>query len=467
MANITDSDTGTLADKYSQLAVLDTAGLGTLTEAQAPTSLAMGTQPVGGSSGYPLSTQPTVQLRDGLGNNLALAGVVLTVSSISNGANGSLNGTTVTTNGAGLATFTDLKITLIATTTQSFTITFADSAGKLGTVTSASVTIVPVGSEAFTLTEAGAPGPNVQDSGTLAEATSTLISGNASIMGSDSFTLADKYSQQAITQAPNLATMSEATTLGTGTLDIVASEAYSLGEGASAVTPGTQDAYTLSDDYGTLQIDESGPDGVLSDATYALGAALAVTDSATLAEAGTVVVPVALPTDTEPITLGEKTDLSSSFSGIVVDQTGADTGALADSWYVGLTTTASDSGTLTEAGAKSVGQSTSASDSDTGRLAFEGGLLAAVSGTVEGATLGESAGLIVVNVDSDSATLVDDILTALLAVTVASDRATLTEASVADYGFTGALRGSVTIRPRFDGVGDLMPALSGSASLGD
>lgn len=467
MANVTDSDALTLADKYSQLAVLDNVGLGTLTEAQAPTSLAMGTQPVGGSSGFLLSTQPTVQLRDGLGNNLALAGVAITVSSISNGANGSLTGSPATTNGAGLATFTDLKITLSATTTQTFTITFADSAGKLGTVTSASITIVPVGSDAFTLADAGAPGPNVQDSGTLTEASSTLISGNASITGSDAFTLSDKYSQQAIMQAPNLGTLSESGSASSGTLDIVASEAYSFGEGAYAVTPGTQDAYTLADDYGTLQVDETGPDGILSDTTYVLGAALGVTDSATLAEAGSVVVPVSLPTDSEPITLGEKTDLSSSFSGIVVDQTGADTGTLADSGFVGLTTTASDSGTLSEAGAKSVGQSTSASDSDSGRLAFEGGLVAAVTGTTEAATLSERGSLIVVTVDRESATLVDDILTALLAVTVASDRATLTEASIADYGFTGALRGTATIRPRFDGVGDLMPALSGAASLGD
>ena len=76
----------------------------------AATGLAMVTQPTSAAqSGIPLGQQPSVQLKDGSGNSVGQAGVVVTAT-IASGS-GTLGGsTTATTNSSGLAQFTSLAI---------------------------------------------------------------------------------------------------------------------------------------------------------------------------------------------------------------------------------------------------------------------------------------------------------------------------------------------------------------------
>src|SRR5207253_3166685 len=60
-------------------------------------------------SGVPFGQQPVVQLRDGAGNLVSQAGVTVTAAIATGG--GTLGGTlTATTNGSGIASFTDLTI---------------------------------------------------------------------------------------------------------------------------------------------------------------------------------------------------------------------------------------------------------------------------------------------------------------------------------------------------------------------
>lgn len=93
--------------------------------AGAPASMSIVTQPAGGSaSGDPLAQQPVIQLRDDQGNEARQAGV--TVTAVLASGPGSLSGaTSVVTNGAGQATFTNLSI---IGTTGSYTLRF-ESAG--------------------------------------------------------------------------------------------------------------------------------------------------------------------------------------------------------------------------------------------------------------------------------------------------------------------------------------------------
>lgn len=79
--------------------------------AAAAAALAITTQPSGTSpNGVVLAQQPVVQLRDGLGNAVAQAGVTITAALV--GATGTLGGTlAVATNASGAAVFTSLAIT--------------------------------------------------------------------------------------------------------------------------------------------------------------------------------------------------------------------------------------------------------------------------------------------------------------------------------------------------------------------
>ena len=78
--------------------------------AAAGSALAFTTSPSSSaSSGVPLAQQPVIQLRDNFGNPVAISGVVI-AASITSG-NGSLSGSTATTNSSGTATFSGLTIT--------------------------------------------------------------------------------------------------------------------------------------------------------------------------------------------------------------------------------------------------------------------------------------------------------------------------------------------------------------------
>ena len=106
--------------------------------AGAPSVLAITTQPSGSATaGEPFATQPVVQLRDALGNDVHRSGIVVTAA-IASGS-GNLAGTTSrTTDADGRATFTDLAIT---DGTGSHTLIFA-SPGFTSAV-SGSVNVTP------------------------------------------------------------------------------------------------------------------------------------------------------------------------------------------------------------------------------------------------------------------------------------------------------------------------------------
>src|SRR5207253_1866497 len=78
--------------------------------ARAATQVTLTTQPSAtAQSGVPFGQQPVVQLRDGAGNLVSQAGVTVTAAIATGG--GTLGGTlTATTNGSGIASFTDLTI---------------------------------------------------------------------------------------------------------------------------------------------------------------------------------------------------------------------------------------------------------------------------------------------------------------------------------------------------------------------
>src|SRR2546425_891972 len=82
-----------------------TVGAGTATQ------LTLTTQPsASAQSGIAFAQQPVVQLRDGSGNAVSQSGVTVTAAIATGG--GALGGTlTTTTDGSGVATFTNLAIT--------------------------------------------------------------------------------------------------------------------------------------------------------------------------------------------------------------------------------------------------------------------------------------------------------------------------------------------------------------------
>ncbi|HXI63985.1 MAG TPA: Ig-like domain repeat protein [Gemmatimonadales bacterium] len=91
---------------------LTAATSGTITlGAGAATQLSITTEPSAtAQSGVAFAQQPVVQLRDGVGNAVSQAGVTVTAAIATGG--GALNGTaTATTNGSGVASFTNLAIT--------------------------------------------------------------------------------------------------------------------------------------------------------------------------------------------------------------------------------------------------------------------------------------------------------------------------------------------------------------------
>ncbi|MFN6203753.1 MAG: beta strand repeat-containing protein [Acidobacteriota bacterium] len=71
--------------------------------------LVIATQPVGGSSGSALTTQPVVEIRDSAGNVVITSTAAVTASIIS-GSNGTLTGTTTVNAVNGVATFTNLSL---------------------------------------------------------------------------------------------------------------------------------------------------------------------------------------------------------------------------------------------------------------------------------------------------------------------------------------------------------------------
>jgi hypothetical protein len=101
----------------------------------APTALGLSVQPVGGTAGSALPTQPVVEVRDQGGNLVTALQYVITASIATGG--GTLSGTKTITTVGGVARFTDLAITGVAGTR---TLVFTTSAA-LTPVTSADVAI--------------------------------------------------------------------------------------------------------------------------------------------------------------------------------------------------------------------------------------------------------------------------------------------------------------------------------------
>lgn len=74
----------------------------------AATALSITTQPAGAVHGAALTTQPVVRLLDAYDNPLSSSGTVVTAATVS--GTGTLTGTTATTNGSGIAAFSDLTL---------------------------------------------------------------------------------------------------------------------------------------------------------------------------------------------------------------------------------------------------------------------------------------------------------------------------------------------------------------------
>jgi hypothetical protein len=115
----------------------------------AAVKLQITTQPGGGTSGAPFSTQPTVQLLDAQNNLVAQSGVTVTAS-IASGPGGAtfVGSNTAVTNGVGLATFSGLGL---SGTPGDYTLTFS-AAGVAGTATSGSITLVAEAAAQMTIT---------------------------------------------------------------------------------------------------------------------------------------------------------------------------------------------------------------------------------------------------------------------------------------------------------------------------
>ncbi|MBU6367698.1 MAG: hypothetical protein KJT01_15900, partial [Gemmatimonadetes bacterium] len=101
--------------------------------AGAPATLAIITQPVGGTSGAALATQPVIEIRDAAGNRTTSTATV--TAAIATGTGGTLSGAATVAAVNGRATFTTLAITGAGTFTLGFS-----SAGVTG-ATSGTVTI--------------------------------------------------------------------------------------------------------------------------------------------------------------------------------------------------------------------------------------------------------------------------------------------------------------------------------------
>src|SRR6266481_3290967 len=142
VASFTDlAISGTIGDRTLSFSATGltqvVSGIITLSAGTA-TQLTLTTQPsAAAQSGVAFAQQPLLQLQDAAGNPVATSGTVVTAAIASGG--GTLGGTpTATTNAAGAAVFTDLKITgTVGGRTLSFT------SGSLAGATSSTVTVVP------------------------------------------------------------------------------------------------------------------------------------------------------------------------------------------------------------------------------------------------------------------------------------------------------------------------------------
>ena len=154
--------------------VLAGANSGTITVSQVVRTVAITTQPGGALSGASLSPQPVITLRDQAGLTVSAATNSVTAAVAS--GTGALSGTTSLNAVAGVATFTDLKITGSGSHTLSFTI-----AGPLS-ATSGSFTITAVATKIAIVTQpAGATESGVvfptQPVIEIQDATSTRVPG--------------------------------------------------------------------------------------------------------------------------------------------------------------------------------------------------------------------------------------------------------------------------------------------------
>ena len=215
----------------------------TVTAAPSAAQLAVTTQPSAtAQNDAAFAVQPVVQLRDGSGNNVSTAGVVIQAAITAPGT-GTLGGTlTATTNASGAATFTNLKITgLTGTRTLTFT------SGALTPATSGSINV-----------QAGAPTQLVITTQPPATATSGQVFSSSTVVQLRDVS-GNNVPQAGVTvsAAP---TPSTGVTLGGGSVATSASGAatfsalsltgpaasYTLTFSSGALTPATSTAIALS-----------------------------------------------------------------------------------------------------------------------------------------------------------------------------------------------------------------------------
>ena len=208
-------------------------------------------------SGYPLSTQPVVQLRDGTSND-PVADEDVVASTSTSGC--TLAGTTTqTTDASGVATFTDLALSRVA---GSCTITFTNTGNTYSAVTSSSISVTAGPAVGANSTVAVADASlQVADPGNTSVVTVQLKDDSGNSLGSSQYASFGPYDVSlgvtgaagevgSVTNNGN-GTYSATFTGGTETGTATVGGSMSLGSGATAGTAGSLVADTVEMDPGT------------------------------------------------------------------------------------------------------------------------------------------------------------------------------------------------------------------------
>jgi hypothetical protein len=211
-----------------------------------PASLGIVTQPAAtAQSGVPLSRQPVLRLLDAAGNPVSRSGVEVTAAIASGPAGGTLGGTsTVSTDGSGIATFTNLALTGLP---GSYTLGFSSAGLPAITSSAIEVSLTPGPAPLLTITtqpsataQNGVPFPQ-QPAVRVADVSGNPVSGVVvtSAIASGGGTLGGIST--ATTDANGIAAFSDLSisgTLGSRTLSFTASGLTAVTSNAIELTAG-------------------------------------------------------------------------------------------------------------------------------------------------------------------------------------------------------------------------------------
>ncbi|MDB4917110.1 MAG: hypothetical protein JWM95_4754 [Gemmatimonadetes bacterium] len=252
-----------------------TSGSITITALPA-TKLAIQTQPSGAVTGSVLATQPVIQIQDA--SSGIVAGATNAVTATLVGSGGTLSGTTTVNAVAGVATFTDLKVTGAGT----YTVTF--SSGALAPATSGNVVITPLPPTQLTIATApsGAatgvalttqPVINVRDvgngvvNGATNAVTATLVGAGGTLSGTTT-----------VSAVNGVATFTNLSVSGPGT--------YTITFSSGALTPVTSGSITITALPAAKLVVQAQPSGAVSGSVLGAQPVIQVQDASSGVVAG-------------------------------------------------------------------------------------------------------------------------------------------------------------------------------------